>query len=387
MNNMINYHFAGEEQVESPALIYYLDQIEENTDKVITMAGGARRLWPHVKTHKMAAMVRMQINRGISRFKCATISEAQMCAEEGAAYALVSYPLIGPMIAHFINLRNCYAKTRFIAIGDDLKQLEILGKNALRARTETGLKTSSDDSRANPGEFLIDVLIDVNLGMNRTGVPLDDLENFYMVSEKIEGLRIIGLHCYDGHLGISDLEERKKETKKFTDELLRIKTLMEKRGIKEPVLIMGGTPTFPVHINTPGVFLSPGTLFVNDNGYALKFQDLSFPAGAAILTRVISHPGPGLFTLDTGYKAIGSEKPERGVIVGLSDAKPVAQSEEHWVWTTKNDARPPIGTILYIIPNHICPTTALYPGVSVVSKGKLVDYWEVTARNRLLAFH
>jgi len=362
MNGCFDFHFSEEELIESPSLVYYLDRIEENTDKAIAMAGGAERLWPHVKTHKMAAMVRLQTARGINRFKCATIAEAQMCAREGASHVLLAYPLTGPMISHFVNFRARYAKTRFWATGDDLAQLEKLGKNF----------------PASP----LDALIDVNCGMNRTGVPLDDLENFYQSAKKIEGLNIAGLHCYDGHLGISSAEKRKTEVSKITEKVLNIKAFMEKHGVENPVLVMGGTPTFPFHKETPGVFLSPGTLFINDFGYSQKFQDLPFPAGAAILTRVISRPSPGLFTLDTGHKAIASDKPERGIITDLPKAKPLSHSEEHWVW--KCEEAPQIGTVLYIIPDHICPTTALYPGVHVVSKGKLSGYWEVTARNRLL---
>ena len=364
MKDCQGYRFCGEDSVESPSLVYYLDRIEENTDKVIVMAGGAERLWPHVKTHKMTAMVRMQIARGIKRFKCATIAEAEMCAREGAAHVLVSYPLIGPAVAHFLRLRKSYAKTSFWATGDDLAQLENLGKNVC--------------------ENSLDTLIDVNLGMNRTGVSMDALGEFYLAADKIEGLRIMGLHCYDGHLDICDIDERRAEVSSELERLWAVKAFLEKHGKEIPVLVMGGTPTFPLHGETPGVYLSPGTIFVNDFGYATKFRDLPFQAGAAILTRVISHPAPGLFTLDTGHKAISADKTERGIIADLPGAKPVAHSEEHWVWSAEGGAVPMIGTVLYVIPSHICPTTALYPGVHVVSGGRLTDYWEVTARNRFL---
>ena len=360
----VDYHFSEEDSVLSPSLVYYLDQIEKNTDKVIAMAGGAQRLWPHVKTHKMAAMVRMQTERGISRFKCATIAEARMCAQEGAEHVLVSYPLTGPAVSLFFNIRRRYAKTRFWTIGDNIAQLENIGKEA--------------------GESPIDILIDVNAGMNRTGVPFDALAQFYLDASKIKGLRIMGLHCYDGHLDIKSAEERKAQVCALTEKIMSVRAIMEKQGLEVPVLVMGGTPTFPFLLETPDVFLSPGTIFVNDFGYTEKFKDLFFPAGAAILTRVISHPAPGLFTLDTGYKAIASDKIDRGIIAGLPEAKPLAHSEEHWVWSVKESEAPPIGTVLFIIPAHICPTTALYPGVHVVSRGKLAGYWEVSARDRFL---
>ena len=69
---------AGE--IFSPALIYYADLIRENTRRAIEIAGGANRLWPHVKSHKMKKLIEMQMEMGIVRFKCATLAEAEMTA-------------------------------------------------------------------------------------------------------------------------------------------------------------------------------------------------------------------------------------------------------------------------------------------------------------------
>jgi D-serine deaminase-like pyridoxal phosphate-dependent protein len=361
----MNYHFRGEETIDSPALVYYQDIIEENTAKAIALAGGPERLWPHIKTHKTAALVRMQMSRGIARFKCATLAEAETCARQEAPHVLLAYPLVGPAIGRFAGLRARYRRTVFWAVGDDAGQLELLGKAA--------------------GESLppVDVLADVNPGMDRTGVSLEKLEDFCLAAANIRGIRFRGFHCYDGHLGIKDFAERKAEAEKAVERLRAVKASLEKKGVEVPVMVMGGSPTFPCHRETPGVYLSPGTVFVHDYGYQTKYPDLGFTPGAAILTRVISRPAPGLFTLDTGYKAIASDQAVRGVIADLPQAQAVAQSEEHWVWRIKGEEPPPVGTVLYILPAHICPTTALYPGIHAVSKGRLSNYWDVSARNRL----
>jgi D-serine deaminase-like pyridoxal phosphate-dependent protein len=118
-----------------------------------------------------------------------------------------------------------------------------------------------------------------------------------------------------------------------------------------------------------------------------KYKDLCFTPGAAILTRVVSRPQKDLFTLDLGYKAISPDQEDRGIIAGLSTAKSVGQSEEHWVFRMSDPSieGPSIGTVLYVIPAHICPTSALYPGVYVVRDHKLVNYWEINARNRKIS--
>ena len=85
--NKINdnlYTFEGQQDIVSPQLVYYPAIIRENIRKMIDIAGGAARLWPHIKTHKMAEVVQMQIEAGIDRFKCATIAEAEMAAKAGA---------------------------------------------------------------------------------------------------------------------------------------------------------------------------------------------------------------------------------------------------------------------------------------------------------------
>ena len=366
----MNYHFTGEENIDSPSLIYYEDIIENNTDKAIGLAGGAGRLWPHMKTHKSFPLLRMQMERGIVRFKCATIAEAELCAMAGAKTALLAYPLVGPAIDRFIKLRNKFSATEFWAMGDNLEQLKLLG-NAVRAEQNA------------EGKGPVNTLIDINVGMNRTGVLPEKLEIFYLEAIKIEELAIKGFHCYDGHLGIKDPGERRLAASNAMEKMWDVKKSLEKEGHDIPVLIMGGSPTFACHRDLDNVFLSPGTFFVQDYGYSSKFPDLDFTPGAAILSRVISHPAEGLFTIDTGSKAIATDPAVRGVIADFPLAEPVLQSEEHWVWKPgKPDEIPPIGTVVYVIPTHVCPTSALYPGVVVVRDGKQTGYWEIGARNR-----
>ena len=153
-------------------------------------------------------------------------------------------------------------------------------------------------------------------------------------------------------------------------------------------MIMGGTPTFPCHARRPGVFLSPGTLFISDAGYAAAFPDIPVVPAAAVLTRVISHPADGLFTLDTGYKAVSADPVgARGQLAGYEAlCDDVLSSEEHWVFRMRpghEHERPSIGSVLYVIPTHICPTTCLYDAAYVVSDGRLCDLWPVAARDRV----
>ena len=78
------FEISNAGDVPSPALLLYPDRIRENIRRMIRVAGGTSRLRPHIKTHKLAELVRMQIEEGINKFKCATIAEAEMAAGAGA---------------------------------------------------------------------------------------------------------------------------------------------------------------------------------------------------------------------------------------------------------------------------------------------------------------
>lgn len=366
------YAFAGSETIASPALIYYRKQIEENTRMAIEMAGGADRLWPHVKTHKTAEVIRMSMALGITRYKCATIAEAEMTAACGASHIVLSYPLIGPNVARFLALVQAFPETHFYAIGDDPGALTRLGSAALASGCN------------------VDVLVDVNMGMNRTGVPLSDLPAFCDAASGIAGITLRGFHCYDGHRTEPDYTIRQAEADKINQSMAGILQSIQDQHPAMEILIIGGSPSFPCHKVYENAYLSPGTVFVYDYGYAKKYKDLPFVPAAAILTRVVSRPAPGYFSIDTGYKAISAD-PEglRGQLLGVDNCEVAFQSEEHWTYRMLpgyESECPQVGDELFVIPTHICPTTALYDSVVVVEDGQIIDTWEVTARNRRITY-
>lgn len=365
------YALHGITALDSPCLVYYRDMIESNTRKAIAMAGSPERLWPHVKSHKAQALVRMQLGMGIRRFKCATIAEAEMAALCGAPDVLLAYPLLEPDIRRFILLREMFPATVFWAIGDDLGQLNLLGKAA------TGKGTP------------VPLLVDVNVGMDRTGVLPEALGAFYAACATMPGLALRGLHCYDGHIHDADPTGRQKEIDAYNMRLAPVIAELKAKRLLCDVFVMGGSPTFPCHVASGDGFLSPGTIFLWDHGYWSNYRDMDFEPAAALLTRVLSHPANGFFTVDAGSKAVASDPvPLRGVIVGMEEAaSPAGQSEEHWVFRMtagRETERPAVGSALYVIPTHICPTSALHPHAWVASCGRIVERWEITARNRRL---
>ncbi len=418
---MDTWHFQEENELVSPQLVVNRTLLIQNIEHAVRMAGDANHLWPHVKTHKTGHIVRLMAKQGIVRFKCATISEAEMAASFGGKHIILAYPLVGPNIPRFLQLIQAFPDVVFYAVGDTLNCLESLNQAAEHAGIQayplvgpniprflqliqafpdvvfyavgdTLNCLESLNQAAEHAGIQIPVLIDVNMGMDRTGVPVSQLEIFYKKASAFPFLRLCGLHCYDGHHTETDFCKRKEAAKPLFQEITRIRSQLNQDHFSCSILVMGGTPSFPCYTSSdlPDLYFSPGTLFLNDYGYASKYPDLKFDIAAAVLTRVVSRPAPGHFTLDLGYKGIASDPDGvRGVLADFPHAHPLFQSEEHWAFAMDEGFEehcPDIGDVLYIIPTHICPTSALYSHMAVIEEHKLAAWWEVHARNRKITY-
>ena len=366
------YSFAEETTVASPQLVFYKEIIAENIDKMIQIAKGPERLWPHIKTHKSLDVTKMLIERGIDRFKCATIAEMEMAVMAGAKHLVLAYPLIGPNQERFFKLTKAFPNAECFAIADDTEMVRQLG------------------SRFAKEEKTCQLLMDIDMGQHRTGVAIKKAGALYREWAKLPGIQMRGMHLYDGHRHESNAEERLARAAETDDAIRVLQTQLEAEGFLLDVMIYGGTPGFPCHEELTNGYLSPGTCVLQDAGYRDAYPDLPFVPGAAVMTRVVSRPTEDTLTLDLGCKAVATDPPiPRAEIVGMEYAKTILQNEEHLVLRVPPEHIkdiPPIGTVLYAIPVHICPTSALYDRAAVVEEGRLTDWWEITARNRRITF-
>ena len=175
----------------------------------------------------------------------------------------------------------------------------------------------------------MNVLIDVDIGMHRTGVPLNLAEPLYERAAGLRGISLKGLHCYDGHCKDPDFNRRKAMADENDRCILQIQESLRGKGYVCEILVMCGSPSFPCRTGKEKMYLSPGTIFIGDWGYYRGLPDLAFTPGAAIFSRVVSHPAGNTFTLDLGSKGIATDPTgDRGTIAGLEEARPLFQSEE-----------------------------------------------------------
>jgi D-serine deaminase-like pyridoxal phosphate-dependent protein len=367
-----NYLLHDPSDVFSPALLFYKDLIRRNIGRILEIAGSAARLRPHVKTHKTRQIVRMELDAGITKHKCATLAEAELLAGCGVPDVLLAYNLVGPNCARMAKLIESYPGCRFSVLAD-----HPAGARALSA----AMKQAGQD---------VDVLIDLDVGQHRTGIaPGPEAIALYESFSKLPGLRPGGLHVYDGHNHQSKIEERTLAVQNLLEPVLGMRAALEKKGLPVPRLVVGGTPTFPVYakLNLPNLECAPGTCVLHDNGYGTMFPDLAgFTPAALLLTRVISRPTPQRITLDLGYKAVASDPPagKRCILLNVPDYTPVLQNEEHFVVETPAADRFTPGDVVYAVPTHICPTCAMHKQAYVVEDGRVTDRWDIVGRDRVL---
>jgi D-serine deaminase-like pyridoxal phosphate-dependent protein len=355
-------------RVPSPALLLSVEGVRENVRRMIAIARDPARLWPHVKTHKLAWIVQEQLTRGITRFKCATIAEAEMTAEAGAAEVLLALQPVGPNLERFFALQRRFPKTSFSTLADDAGALKALERSAAEAESPAA------------------IMLDIDVGQQRTGVaPDESAVSLYQRIANSRWLRPAGLHAYDGHLHQSDARERTAASNEAFAPVDALQNRLAALGLPVPHVVVGGTPTFPMHAARDGVECSPGTCVLWDAGYAHGLPDLDFVTAAALLTRVVSKPAAHRICLDLGHKAVASEMPHpRVVFPDLPEAKPVAHNEEHLVLETAAAEGFCVGDELIGVPWHICPTVALHAEAVLIEYGRVARTEAVAARARRL---
>ncbi len=362
------YEISNIDQIDSPALVVYPERINYNIDHMIQIAGSPEVLRPHVKTYKMEEIVRMQMAKRIRKFKCATISEAEMLGNAEVDEVLLAYQPVGPKIQRLVEIVRHFPNTKFAALVDHQEAATAMA----HVFHQVGQK--------------LNVFLDLDVGMHRTGVPANDQAvTLYLFCKQLKGIQPVGLHVYDGHIRDTDLQVRKAKCEagfKMAEALAQRITEIDK---KRPILVVGGTPTFPIHAQRQGVECSPGTCLLWDWGYHQALPEQTFQFAALVISRVISKTENNLICTDLGHKSIASENPHPRVhFLNLPDAKAVSQSEEHLVLDVGNNEKFTIGQVLYGVPIHICPTVALYGKAYIIENQTMKTIWQVAARNRMI---
>jgi len=172
MSSLNWYEISDTTNLISPSLLVYPDRIEKNIEEMKSIVDDVQRLRPHIKTHKTAEIITLQMQHGIQNFKCATIAEAELLGICGVDEILLAMPLVGA------NIPNA----GFSTLVDSVKALEEIA------------------AVASEKKISIQLWMDINVGMNRTGiVPNEKAAALFQQINDNPYLEAKGFHVYDGH--------------------------------------------------------------------------------------------------------------------------------------------------------------------------------------------
>jgi D-threonine aldolase len=359
------YSIKNIDEVDSPSLVVFPDRVKENIHTLIRSVHDIRFLRPHIKTHKSGEVSKMMMDAGITKFKCATIAEAEMLGQAHAPDVLLAYQPVGPKAKRFVEVVRKFPKTKWSCLIDSVPAATALAT----AFVERNLSAP--------------VFIDLNVGMNRTGIAPESAMELFKTVSAMKGISIVGLHAYDGHLRDTDFNVRSKRCDEAFERVKTLQKEIQNTSGKEMIIVAGGTPTFSIHQKRQGVECSPGTFIYWDKGYEEILQEQKYKHAALVITRVVSKPTVDTICLDLGHKAIASENPlsNRVYFLNAPEIQPVGHSEEHMVFRTSGKDYN-VGDVLYGVPFHICPTVALHDVVYPVSNGIVHGHWVTVARKR-----
>jgi len=363
------YAVSSIEDVLTPALVMYPEVIAANVERTLELLDGDPDRWRvHIKTAKLARTLRMLIDRGIRNFKCATTLELLVACQNGAADVLLAYPVMSANARRVQDIAQQFPNVR----------ISVLAENEEQAQ----------QWRACP----VGIFIDINPGMNRTGIEHTETNKILSLARAIThtALEFRGLHYYDGQYGNLAEPERTQAAHRGYDCLMKIVSELERSGINVPEVITSGTPTFPCALAYQafrrGNFVhrvSPGTIVYCD---ATSLHQLPGAYGyrpvVLVLTRVVSHPHPGIVTCDAGHKAVSADAGvPTCVVLGHPELTPLSPNEEHLPIEVKEGApTPQLGEALYLLPRHICPTVNNFDAALLVRKGTIESMETVSAR-------
>ena len=364
------YRISNLDDLLTPALVLYPEIIASNIDRTVRLLDGSADRWRvHIKTSKLSYTLRMLVDRGVRNFKCATTLELLVGCQSGATDILVAYPVMGANARRVREIAEQFPGVRISVLIEDPEQLR--------------------QWMGGP----ISIFLDINPGMNRTGIAPDQTARILRtIRDTIDhGLEFRGLHYYDGQYGGFEERERTAAAHAGYDALLALEAKIRSEGLSVSEIVTAGTPTFPASLTYQGFRsndfihrISPGTIVYCDASATAQLpRDWGYAPAALVVSRVVSHPHPGIITCDAGHKTVSADA---GVptcmVVGHPELTPLSPSEEHLPVQSKTAPGPAIGDVFYLLPRHICPTVNNFDCALIVRQGGIESVEKVSARGR-----
>ena len=356
----------------TPALVVDVDALEHNLDKMAAFYKDRPvGLRPHGKTHKCPDLAKMQLERGAIGVCAAKVSEAEVMLDAGIADILITSPVVTK---------------------EKIDRVIALAKRSGGVWMVIDQKKNAHDfnAAAEAAGITLRVLIDLNVGTDRTGITMG--EPTLALAKTIAGLgslKLVGVQAYAGHLQhIPGWEYRRQRSLSTMGEAVALAESLRREGHDIQVITGGGTGTYNIDCDVEGVTdMQVGSYLFMDGDYRrIGGKDSSifddFQPALFVLATAISQPVPGRITLDAGYKAMATDK-------GMPDVRNIEGvsyrwgGDEHGILQLTNPSRPiELGDKMLLMATHCDPTVNLHDSLVAFRGERIEAVWPVAGRGR-----
>jgi len=362
--------------IETPSVVIDVEKVKKNISKMASLVLSKNcTLRPHVKTHKIPELAKLQIENGSSCITCAKVSEAEIMAEAGISDIFIAYPVVGEFrVERALELSK---KVRLILGVDSIEGAQILSSAAVKKK------------------LMCEVRLEIDTGLRRSGIQYDKAVDTAKAIAGMPGINLTGIFtfkglCIDGEKTDSSIDAGIDEGEKIS----AVADQIRKNGVDIKDVSCGSTPTGIYAAGVDGVTeVRPGTYIFNDiMQVKSRMADIEECAASVVVT-VVSTPYEDSAIVDGGSKAISTDTAigvfpfffeGYGKIAGRDDLVFAYANEEHGIIKSKSCTTAlRIGDRLRIIPNHICTTINLHDYVYFLNADKSIRKVRVEARGKV----
>jgi 3-hydroxy-D-aspartate aldolase len=366
--------FVGQplSEVPTPALLIDLDVFERNLATMRDACKARGHLYrPHGKAHKSPVIAKKQLEYGAHGQCAAKLGEAEVLVHGGISDVLITAPVVGKRkIERLMALHRITPEIKVVV--DSAQNVSDLSAAALAQKRK------------------LKVLVDVNVGQNRTGVdhPEDAADLARHISRQ-SGVELAGIQAYGGNnQHLSPFEKRKEIESLSLERAVNARRAVEKAGFHVGILSVGGTGTYNIDTEIPEVTeIQPGSFIFMDAHYSSiggpnNTQFSEFGNSLSVYTTVISHPSKDRAITDGGNKALSTDE-SMPVPKGLTGVDYRPGGDEYGILSLKQPNRElNVGDKVDFIPGHCDTTVNLYDFFFGVRKGVVEAVWPIEGRGR-----
>lgn len=356
--------------LETPAILADLDTMDQNMREYAKFAEhNDITLRSHTKTHKCPHIAHRQhklTNEG--GIVCQTLGEAEIMAANGIDDIYLSYMVIGDSkLSRLVHLAE--ALESFATTVDGQGNIDPLQEAAARHETT------------------IDVILELDVGLNRTGVsPGKPAAETAKYIAETPNLNFKGILAYEAHVkGEAETETEYGELcHAAMDATQQTVEQIEDAGINVEEVKVGGTATSKFSGTHPIVTeINPGMYPFNDVGEIehRPFDVTKADCAATVLSTVISAPSDDRVVVDAGSKSLSLDKPQMPLPKHREDIEYYNASEEHgWIDTSEANEPLAVGDQIEFIVPHVCTTINLHDTLVGVRNDTVEEIWDISAR-------